>query len=393
VTEGPRVAPLAASGGAFTRPLALRHVDRVPVHCVWEITNACNLNCVHCESESGCARESELSTDEALALCEDLAALGCRVVNLSGGEPFLRPDWSSICERLVELGMEPVLVSNLTLASREHFDALARLGVEWVATSVDGPEETHNRIRRTRGETWSAFARTHANIRELEARGVSVAVITHVSLWNLPHLDELAGILEQLGVDLWQLQIGQPSGRLREIAESYLIYPRQIEDIYRLVRRVQETRRLTLDVADDIGFFGPDELEVRTLRGKPRFFAGCQAGFRVLSISSDGAVRGCPSLEIDVGNIRQTPLAEIWADEKRFWFNHWDPSRIEGKCRRCSYQRICRCGCKSLALSTTGSIHRNIYCLNQIKNLDGDPDRREVDGVALPACPPERGSK
>jgi len=386
VSEARRPAPCAAPGGAFTRPFALRHVERVPEHCVWELTNACNLDCVHCESESGHARPAELSTSEALALCDELKAVGCKVVNLSGGEPFLRPDWLTICERLVALELEPVLVSNLTFANAEHFDALARLGVQWVATSLDGPEPTHNRIRRTRAESWSAFARTHAAIEELKARGLAVAVITHVSLWNLPHLDELADILTELGVDQWQLQIGQPSGRLREIASSYLIYPGQIEDIYRLIGRVKQRGRLVLDVADDIGFFGPDELAVRTVGGKASFFAGCQAGFRVLSITSDGAVRGCPSLEIDVGNIRETPLTELWADEKRFWFNHWDPSKIEGNCRRCPYLQICRCGCKSLALATTGSLHRNIYCLNQLKTLGGDPLRREVDGVALPAC-------
>lgn len=389
MTEAPPRAPLSAYSCAFDRPVALRHVERVPAHCVWEITNACNLDCVHCESESGRARASELSTDEALALCDDLAALGCQVVNLSGGEPFLRPDWSRICERMVALGMEPVIVSNLTIPSQDHFATLARLGARWVATSLDGPAAVHDRIRRTRGETWSAFARTHANVRDLKARGFSVAVITHVSLWNLPHLDALAEVLEELGVDQWQLQIGQPSGRLREIADSYLIYPRQIEEIYRFVLRVQRRGRLALDVADDIGFFGPEELEVRALAGELRFFAGCQAGYRVLAIASDGAVRGCPSLEIEVGNVRETPLAEIWKDESRFWFNHWDPSQIEGNCRRCSYQQICRCGCKSLALSTTGSLNRNIYCLNQIQSLGGDPDRREVGGVPLASGPAE----
>jgi len=188
------------------------------------------LNGVHCESESGCARESELSTSEALALCDDLAAIGCNFVNLSGGEPFMRPDWLQICERLVALGLEPIMVSNLTFAGEEHYAELTRLDVEWVATSVDGPPQIHDRIRRTRGEAWSPFARTHASIRELKARGLSVAVITHVSLWNLPHLDALAEILERLGVDQWQLQIGQPSGRLREVASSYLIYSLAIEE-------------------------------------------------------------------------------------------------------------------------------------------------------------------
>lgn len=375
--------PIADPTGAVERPLGLRHAERIPEHCVWELTNSCNLDCVHCESESGPERPAELSTEEALALCGDLAGVGCQVVNLSGGEPFLRPDWQLIAGRMVELGLTPILVSNLTCAGAEEFDALERLAVEWVATSLDGPPAVHDRIRRTRGEPWSAFERTSAAITNLKKRGQKVAVITHISLWNLPHLDELAQILETLQVDLWQLQIGQPSGRLRSIAESYLIFPRQLEEIYALILRVQRRGKLTLDVADDIGFFGPDELEVRAVDGEPRFFTGCQAGYRVLSIASDGTVRGCPSMEIDVGNIRETPLAEIWADEGRFWFNRWDPAQLQGHCRRCAYKKICRGGCKAMALATTGSIHRNIYCINQIRNLGGDPERREVGGVRL----------
>ena len=372
---------------AAERPIGLRHTERVPAHCVWEITNACNLDCVHCESESGARRADELSTEEALALCDDLAALGCRVVNLSGGEPFLRPDWRRIGARLVEKGIEPIMVSNLTCVGGDDFDALDRLGIEWVATSVDGPPAVHDRIRRTRGQAWSAFAKTQAAITSLKQRGRKVGVITHVSLWNLAHLDELAAILASLRVDLWQLQIGQPSGRLRAIAGEYLIYPGQIEAIYAFIKRVRRAGQLNLHAADDIGFFGPDEIEVRANGGEPGFFAGCEAGHRVLAIASDGTIRGCPSLEIDVGNLRETPLADIWADEARFWWNRFDPGQTQGLCRGCAFQRLCRCGCTGLALATTGSVHRNIYCINQIKNLGGDPDRREVAGVPLPAGP------
>jgi radical SAM protein with 4Fe4S-binding SPASM domain len=383
----PVASPVTGAQQTTERPIGLRHVERVPEHCVWEITNACNLDCVHCESESGPPRSRELDTSEALALCDDLAALGCQVVNLSGGEPFLRPDWQQICARLGERAIEPIIVSNLTCVGPGELRALAGLGIRWVATSVDGPPAIHDRIRRTRGQPWSAFARTQATISALKERGHQVAAITHVSLWNLAHLDELAELLTALEVDLWQLQIGQPSGRLRAIAEEYLIYPGQIEEIYAFVRRVRRAGRLNLHAADDIGFFGDHELEVRTIDGEPSFFSGCEAGFRVLAIASDGTVRGCPSLEIDVGNIRETPLAEIWADERRFWWNRWDPSKLEGLCRRCAYHRLCRGGCKSLALATTGSIHRNIYCINQVKNLGGDPNRREVAGIPLPGRP------
>lgn len=366
-------------------PLGLRGLRRLPSHCVWEITNACNLRCVHCESASGTARPDELTTAQALQVCDDLATLGCRDVNLSGGEPLLRPDWPLLAERLVARGMNPIVVSNLTLLTEDTVRELERVGVRSVATSVDGPAPVHDRIRVNPDSSFSPFARTLDHLRVLKARGFFVSVVTHVSLWNLDHLDTLAWILEQEQVDLWQLQVGFPEGRLAAIADQYLIHPGQLRALYELIRRVKRRGTLRLDTADDIGFFAEGELEVRQHQGKPRFWAGCMAGWRVLSISADGGIRGCPSLAIPVGNLRQEPLVDIWRDADRFWFNtRWDESKLEGRCRACAYRRICRGGCKSLALSTTGSIYRNIYCLNQVENLGGDPMRREEHGRLLP---------
>lgn len=368
------------------RPLTLQGKIRTPHHCVWELTNACNLNCVHCESSSGKARPHELSTEEALQLCADLKGIGCRTVNLSGGEPFLRQDWELICERMVALELTPIIVSNLTLLTPRHIAAMERVGVRAVATSLDGPEPIHNRIRPIgKGGDYSPFARTVAALRELKARGFATYAITHISLWNIAALDEIADLLESLAVDLWQVQIGFPEGRLKDIAADYLIYPRQLEEIHSFIRRIKETRKLRLDTADDIGFYGEDEPVVRGKAGHLNFWQGCMAGYSGIYISSEGEVQGCPSLAISVGNIRQRPLAEIWGDESLFWYNAaWDENKLEGKCRICPYRRLCRGGCKSLALSTTGSVYRNIYCLNQIKNLGGDPDRREVNGQLLP---------
>ncbi len=370
-------------------PLGVRGQRRTPSHLVWEITNACNLACVHCESAAGAPRPAELTTAEALAVCDDLATIGCRDVNLSGGEPLVRPDWPQIAARLVELGMNPIVVSNLTLFGPETPAALREAGVRSVATSLDGPQPVHDRIRQIPTSCseapFSPFERTTAHIKVLKEEGFSVSVVTHVSLWNIDTLDELVAILEELGVDLWQVQIGFPEGRLAEIADEYLIYPRQIRVIYDLVKRIKERGRLRVDLADDVGYYGENEVLVREHQGKKCFWAGCMAGHRVLAICADGAIRGCPSLAITVGNLREDSLVDIWNDEARFWFNAcWDEKKLEGRCKGCPYRRICRGGCKSLALSTTGTIYRNIYCLNQLDNLGGDPDRREEHGRILP---------
>ena len=49
---------------------------------------------------------------------------------------------------------------------------------------------------------------------------------------------------------------------------------------------------------NNLGYFGPEETLLRSLgRDRSRSLAGCQAGRFVLGIESDGAVKGCPSLQ------------------------------------------------------------------------------------------------
>ena len=66
---------------------------RAPVNVTWEITQRCNLHCVHCLSDSGFASEHELTTQECRDLIDQLTALTIFQVNIGGGEPFLREDF------------------------------------------------------------------------------------------------------------------------------------------------------------------------------------------------------------------------------------------------------------------------------------------------------------
>ena len=68
-----------------------------PRNCVWELTLACNLRCVHCGSRAGHVRPRELSTAECLDVVHQLAGLGTELVTLSGGEPTLRRSGFAAC--------------------------------------------------------------------------------------------------------------------------------------------------------------------------------------------------------------------------------------------------------------------------------------------------------
>jgi MoaA/NifB/PqqE/SkfB family radical SAM enzyme len=60
----------------------------------WNVTRACNLRCKHCYYDAASPLPDELSTDEAFALIDDIAAtFGDNVrVTLGGGEPLVRSD-------------------------------------------------------------------------------------------------------------------------------------------------------------------------------------------------------------------------------------------------------------------------------------------------------------
>ncbi|MEK7271158.1 MAG: radical SAM protein [Planctomycetota bacterium] len=348
--------------------------ERRPATVIWEITNACDLRCLHCESAAGLREPDELSTGEALELCDALADLGCERTNLSGGEPLLRADWPLLAKRLAGRGVTVHLVTNGTHLSPDAVRQARDAGVVGIAVSLDGLRETHDRIRLPAAAgAGSPFERAVAAIRTSVGAPMKTGVITHINRWNLPELDALYALLAGIGPDVWQVQLAMPAGRLRKIAEAYLIRPDQLEEVYACLLRCLEDGRVPLRVTDNIGYY--TELEP-AVRGRwdegASFWRGCQAGCSVLGIESNGNVKGCPSMsrEFVAGNVRKETLSAIWADEARFAYNtRWDGSKLTGFCAGCAYRRLCRAGCTSLAFSVTGAIYENPYCLHRVRIL------------------------
>jgi Fe-coproporphyrin III synthase len=83
--------------------------QRKPI-VVWNITRACNLQCVHCYNDSGPGRIcQELSMAEAKTVLDDLARLGVPSILFSGGEPLLRHDLFERIEYAVGRGVRTVI--------------------------------------------------------------------------------------------------------------------------------------------------------------------------------------------------------------------------------------------------------------------------------------------
>lgn len=335
----------------------------IPKIAVWEITSRCNMDCIHCGTHCGKPREGELTTDEALQLCDDLAELGCTAITLSGGEPLLRKDWDQLARRLTDNGVAVGMITNGYFLDEKAVERMQGAGIRTVGISVDGPEEKHDEIRRCTG----AWERVQRGFRSLRGSGMKIQSFTTVARYNIDDLPDLQQQLIDNGVDIWQLQLCIVTGRMAEIPEM-AVGPEEIRRLADFIVEAKGDGRLKVLAGENVGYFNHQEV---VLRGHEDSYHGCFAGLRGIGFESNGNVKGCLSMppEFIEGNVREQTLKEIWEDPQNFAYNRkFKVSQVEGYCRECSHLRRCRCGCAVTAHGASGSRFDNPVCLHRIEH-------------------------
>ena len=328
---------------------------------VWELTLRCCFRCAYCGSRAGEARASELTTAECLDVAAQLSELGCRRVNLLGGEVFLRPDWREIAAALTERGMKVCVITSGFTLTPAILEDLAALNIESVAVSLDGPERVHDA-----GRQKGSYARALKAIRALTDRGIPTSVISALRADNVPLLGEFYGTLKGYPIFAWQLQACSPMGNASSGAMDTRFDPLEV---IRFAALEAPRAPFMILVADNIGYFTPEETAIRGGRGLS--FGGCSAGLSTLGIDSEGNVRGCESLYDESfieGNLRQKSLRAIWEDENAFAYNRaFTPDRLTGKCARCAAGEYCGGGCRSYNFFAGGKLYESPLCPRQPK--------------------------
>ena len=345
----------------------LQRLGYRPYQVVWELTLACDLNCRHCGSRAGKPRPDELSTPEALRLCQELVQLKTRKVTLAGGEPTLRQDWPLIANALTSKGVRVNLLTNGRSWDADKARQVKLYGLESVAFSLDGCELTHDYVRRVEGQ-WEQLL---AAIDLTRAAGVQVGVVTMLNRRNMAELAQMRAILAEHDVASWQLQLGNPTGNMADHPDLVIRPQDVLEIVPRIAALKQLPGRPKVFPADNIGYYGEHEPVLRDRSKVVPFWVGCRAGCHVLGIESNGNIKGCLSLPSErndedrfvEGNIRQRSLTEIWRDPDAFSYNRrFSVDQLEGYCRDCEYAEICRGGCGWTSFAHVGELGGNTYC-------------------------------
>lgn len=290
-----------------------------------EITQRCNLACLHCGSDCGRAADDarSLTTEEWLLLADGLAArfpkrraLMCVV---TGGEPLCHPDLDAILGRVSGHGFPIGLVTNGYALSERAARKLRGLGVSSLTVSLDGLRGAHDWLRGVPG----AFERTVAGIGFAAAVGFPLFdVVTCVNPRNLGELDAVLDLLRGRGVRRWRIFSIFPKGRAAGNPDVLL----SAEQLRALLGWIRARRPMLAAAGFDLDFscegYLPAEID-RAVRSEPYF---CRAGICIASVLHDGAIAACPNVTRSLvqGNVRTDDLATVWEERfERFRDRSW----------------------------------------------------------------------
>jgi heme b synthase len=325
---------------------------------------------VHCRASSIDSHyKDELSTQECLALIDDIATLGKPVLILTGGEPLYRDEFFSISKYAADKGLRVVVGSNGTLISRDIASKMKDIPVLRISISLDFPERELQDDFRGMAGAYDAAISGMANA--IDA-GIEVQINSTITKLNVKYLDDLLSLALDLGAVGFHPFMLVPTGRGKGL-ESEQLYPEEYENILTWIYDKQA------ELGDRI-FFKPTDaphyVRIKMQRNKESeasksayvgtgmasITRGCLAGTGFCFISHVGRVQGCGYLDVEAGNIRKTAFSDIWRNSPLF-NDLRDFSKIEGKCGICEYKEICG-GCRARAYEASGNyLAEEPYCI------------------------------
>lgn len=294
-----------------------RTASPTPPFLVLFVNSVCNMKCDHCFYWRSLNDKQDLTQEEICALSRSLGRV--EILNLSGGEPFIRRDVAEICREFVRFnGVREIYVPTNGYFTERTVDAvhgmLAEPGLALLAIelSLDGLAAYHDEFRRTRNAfahamaTYDALARVQAVDARLRIHAVSTANRT-----NLAEVRRLSTFLYERcpRMDHHNLAIIRGDRKNAALQGPQL---HEYAGLYDYIRRLwapRERERYGSSVEPMLQW-----AKLCTLQRRKQVVP-CLAGRLTGVVYANGDVSVCEQ-HPPIGNLRERPFPEIWQSEE-----------------------------------------------------------------------------
>lgn len=322
-----------------------------PMKVTIEITNTCNLDCIHCYKN--CTRNRsphELSTEDWKRFVDELVENGFINAFIEGGEPLFRSDFIEILEYMCP-NLLTWVRTNGTLVNREAAESLKAAGVGWVCVDLLGADaQTHESLTGTPG-SFELSCRGIRNLVEVGLPVIALLVLTKRSVGRLQRFVDLAHELGARKIGILRLYpLGKAKRRWKELCPG-------LDEAMEALSKLEALPGLSL---------GPKNQSWHPNDGN--------CCWQNAAVSYFGRSVGCPYLRefADYGNIRDRPFLETWNHPL---YRQLRSGQVEGGCGDCASNTLSSGGCRATAYAFTGRWDApDPYCVN----TRGEVDVREL---------------
>ena len=341
--------------------------DKKPV-VVWNMTQRCNLKCVHCYAHALDEQGTDpIFTNQAKVMIDDLAQFGAPVMLFSGGEPLVRKDLPELAKYATSKGMRAVISTNGTLIDRNMAKILKDVGLSYVGVSLDGGEEVHDAFRGVKG----AYRKALEGLDYCREEGIKVGLRFTINKRNAVEVPKIFELMKERDIPRVCFYHLVYSGRGSELIKEDLSHQetRAMVDLImdktrELYDQGYEKEVLTVDNHAD----GP-YLWMRLQREDPKraeevfellqFNEGNSSGRGFGCVSWDGKVSADQFWRHHVfGNVLERPFSEIWTDpniELLHQLKNKAP-HVKGRCAKCRFLNICGGNFRARAEAVYGDV-------------------------------------
>ncbi len=340
------------ASGALPSHLLQFSKDKKPV-VVWNMTQRCNLKCVHCYAHAHTTDGTDpIPTDEAKTIIDDLAAYGCPVMLFSGGEPLVRSDLVELARHATEKGMRAVISTNGTLITKEKARELKKVGLSYVGISLDGLRDVHDLFRGVRG----AFDKALQGIANCQEEDLKVGLRFTINKRNVSEIPGIFALLKEHSIPRACFYHLVYSGRGTSLINEDLTH----EETRAALDCIMDETRALFDAGYPKEILTVDNhadgpyVWMRLAREDPKraeevfellqYNDGNNSGRGFACISWDGKVHADQFWREHVfGNVRERPFSEIWDDPSIELLHKMKDKKkyVKGRCAKCRFLSIC----------------------------------------------------
>lgn len=345
----------------------------LPIQAVFEITPLCNLKCKMCfvrlDKEQMDSIGKPLTAAQWKDITEQTAEMGTYCLLITGGEPFIHPEFVEIYENIMKTGFRVILFTNAVMLNDKIIEVLKKYPPNFLYITIYGAsEETYEKVCGNGKAYYSVI--NNLKILKDTLKNIPMSLRITVIKDNRDDVLKVAELAKEMGMKFtYGFALFKPVRGARNDIEKVRLSPGELIDAKRgYIKYIKNkkaydlSKKIVDEYADYIFNYNGDNIEITDEIRK----SNCMAASQIYVITWDGKMVPCQNMERPFTLPLENGLKAAW-DELR---KYKSGMKVPVRCIRCKHRYYCGT-CPAASQTESGSyLDNESYECMQAKEIN-----------------------